>query len=62
MMRQKIDQSEVARELEDRLNEELDYLGEASNIVRFRKMFHDDPEVVIPNVYRKLCSRRVLTR
>lgn len=61
VMRQKIDQSDVARELEERLHEELDYVNEARNIQRFQKMFADDDEVIIPAVYPALSSRRVLT-
>jgi predicted unusual protein kinase regulating ubiquinone biosynthesis (AarF/ABC1/UbiB family) len=61
MMRQKIDQSDVYRELEERLHEELDYVNEAKNIALFQRMFHDDDEVVIPAVYPQLSSRRVLT-
>lgn len=61
VMRQRIDPSDVYRELEARLYEELDYLNEATNIERFQKMFADDDEVVIPRVYRSLTSRRVLT-
>jgi predicted unusual protein kinase regulating ubiquinone biosynthesis (AarF/ABC1/UbiB family) len=61
MMRQKIDPSEVYRELEERLHEELDYVNEARNIKLFQRMFRDDDEVVIPEVYPQLSSRRVLT-
>jgi len=61
VMRQKIDQSEVYRELEERLHEELDYINEAQNIALFQKMFRDDDEVLIPDVYPDLSSRRVLT-
>jgi len=61
VMRQKVDQSDVARELEERLHEELDYVNEARNIQRFQKMFADDAELVIPAVYPSLSSRRVLT-
>jgi predicted unusual protein kinase regulating ubiquinone biosynthesis (AarF/ABC1/UbiB family) len=61
VMRQKIDQSDVYRELEERLHEELDYVNEAKNIALFQKMFRDDDEVVIPDVYPDLSSRRVLT-
>jgi predicted unusual protein kinase regulating ubiquinone biosynthesis (AarF/ABC1/UbiB family) len=60
VMRQKIDQSDVYRELEERLQEELDYVNEARNIQRFQRMFRDD-EVIIPAVYPELSSRRVLT-
>src|SRR6185369_6244127 len=51
VMRQHIDQSEVYQELEERLHEELDYINEAKNIALFQKMFRDDPEVEIPDVY-----------
>src|SRR6185369_9280160 len=61
VMRQKIDQTDVYREIEERLHEELDYVNEAKNIARFQKMFRDDDEVVIPDVYPDLSSRRVLT-
>jgi len=61
VMRQKIDQTDVYRELEERLHEELDYINEAKNIALFQKMFRDDPEVLIPEVYPDVSSRRVLT-
>ena len=61
VMRQKIDQSDVYRELEERLHEELDYVNEAKNIALYQKMFRDDDEVLIPNVYPDVSSRRVLT-
>jgi len=61
VMRQKIDPSDVYRELEERLREELDYVNEAKNIQRFQRMFADDDELIIPDVYPELSSRRVLT-
>lgn len=61
VMQQKIDNREVYQELEERLHEELDYVNEAKNIALFQKMFGDDPEVLIPEVYPEYCSRRVLT-
>jgi predicted unusual protein kinase regulating ubiquinone biosynthesis (AarF/ABC1/UbiB family) len=61
VMRQKIDPSDVYRELEERLHEELDYVNEAKNIALFQKMFRDDDEIIIPDVYPDLSSRRVLT-
>jgi len=61
VMRQKIDESDVYRELEERLHEELDYVNEAKNIALFQKMFRDDPEVIIPEFYPDVSSRRVLT-
>jgi len=61
VFRQKFDSTEVYRELEDRLHEELDYENEARNILLFRRMFADDDEVLIPKVYQALSSQRVLT-
>ncbi|HUI25505.1 MAG TPA: AarF/ABC1/UbiB kinase family protein, partial [Candidatus Kryptonia bacterium] len=61
VMRQKVDPSDVYRELEERLHEELDYVNEAKNIALFQKMFRDDDEIVIPQVYPDFSSRRVLT-
>ena len=61
VLRQKIDSSEVYRELEERLHEELDYENEAQNILLFRRMFADDDEVLIPQVLLEFSSRRVLT-
>jgi predicted unusual protein kinase regulating ubiquinone biosynthesis (AarF/ABC1/UbiB family) len=61
VMKQKIDATEVARELEDRLREELDYVNEARNLTRFRALFADDPEVEIPEPFPQFSSRRVLT-
>lgn len=61
VMRQDVDPGEVAAELEARLHEELDYLHEAANLERFRKLLASDPEVVIPRVHRALSTRRVLT-
>jgi predicted unusual protein kinase regulating ubiquinone biosynthesis (AarF/ABC1/UbiB family) len=61
VMRQKIDPSELYVELEDRLREELDYVNEAANLVRFGRLFADDPEVVVPVPFPAFSSRRVLT-
>ena len=61
LARQDVDTGEVAAELEARLREELDYLNEAANLERFRRLLADDPEVVIPRVHPKLTTRRVLT-
>ncbi len=61
VMRQDVDPAEVAAELEARLHEELDYLHEAANLERFRRLLKDDREVMIPRVHRALSTRRVLT-
>jgi predicted unusual protein kinase regulating ubiquinone biosynthesis (AarF/ABC1/UbiB family) len=61
VLRQKFDASEIRQEMEERLQEELDYLHEANNIALFQRLFADDNELVIPHVYLDLSSRRVLT-
>jgi predicted unusual protein kinase regulating ubiquinone biosynthesis (AarF/ABC1/UbiB family) len=61
VLRQKVDVDDVYRELEERLGEELDYENEARNTQRFAAMFADDDEIIIPRVFPKLTSRRVLT-
>jgi predicted unusual protein kinase regulating ubiquinone biosynthesis (AarF/ABC1/UbiB family) len=61
VMRQDVDPGEVAAELEARLQEELDYLHEAQNLERFRRLLADDSEVMIPRVHRTLSTQRVLT-
>src|SRR5262249_17565299 len=61
VMRQDFDREEVVRELEARLQEELDYRREADNVELFRRLFAGDREVMIPRVYRELSAGRVLT-
>lgn len=61
LMRQKIDVRTVYAELEERLGEELDYGREAANMKLFAGLLRDDPDVMIPQVFPQLSSRRVLT-
>ena len=61
VMGRAVDTTMVRRELEDRLREELDYRQEAKNLARFRALFADDDEIVIPEVIATLSSHRVLT-
>ena len=61
VLRQKVDVDGVYRELAERLGEELDYENEARNTERFAAMFAGDDEIIIPRVFPKLVSRRVLT-
>lgn len=56
-----LDYRGVYEELEERLEEELDYDHEAANIELFRALFADDPEIVIPRVIRDRSTRRVIT-
>ncbi len=61
VLRQKFDAGEIYREMEERLREELDYVHEANNVALFQRLFADDAEVIIPQVYTDFSSRRVLT-
>ena len=61
VLRQKFDAGEIYQEMEERLREELDYVHEANNIALFQRLFADDAEVIIPQVYPDFSSRRVLT-
>ncbi|MEK6575237.1 MAG: AarF/ABC1/UbiB kinase family protein [Chloroflexota bacterium] len=51
----------LLREFSATLREELDYVAEAQNAVRFGEMFKDNPAVRIPKVYPEFCTGRVLT-
>jgi predicted unusual protein kinase regulating ubiquinone biosynthesis (AarF/ABC1/UbiB family) len=57
-----LDPSEVAREIRDRVLEELDYEREARNQARFASIFEDHPYIVIPAVYPDFCRTRVITQ
>ncbi|HWP64385.1 MAG TPA: AarF/ABC1/UbiB kinase family protein [Candidatus Limnocylindria bacterium] len=61
VMGRDVDTKLVVAELEARLREELDYRLEAANAERFRMLFADDPEVVIPRVHADRSTGRVLT-
>jgi predicted unusual protein kinase regulating ubiquinone biosynthesis (AarF/ABC1/UbiB family) len=61
VLRQKFEVDELYQEMQERLQEELDYVHEAKNINRFRHLFADDDEVIIPRMFPKFSSRRVLT-
>ncbi len=49
------------QEFRERLSEELDFTLEAQNIRRFKSMFSDSRDVRVPDVYRDLCSSRIVT-
>ena len=61
LFRQPIDADALHQEMAERLNEELDYEQEARNTDWFADMFADDEEILIPQVFHELSSRRVLT-
>lgn len=50
----------LADEFAYALRNELDYASEARNEERFRKLFADEPRLLIPRVYWRLTTRRVL--
>lgn len=51
----------IFAEIEERLQEELDYRKEAANLEDFRRFFADDPDVTIPRVHEGWSTGRVLT-
>jgi len=51
----------IAREALKYVPMELDFLHEADNCAAIRRNFADDPEVIVPEVYREFTTRRVLT-
>jgi ubiquinone biosynthesis protein len=54
------DPVEVVREFAGAIAAELDYQREAHSARRFRDSFADDPDVVIPEVLWRRCTRRML--
>ena len=55
-----IDLKGVYREFKRTVYEEIDYVTEAANAKRFKKMFEDDQTVYIPRVYEEFTTKRVL--
>ena len=51
ILRQRFEVDEICHEMTARLREELNYLHEAENIKRFRRLFADDEELLIPQVF-----------
>jgi predicted unusual protein kinase regulating ubiquinone biosynthesis (AarF/ABC1/UbiB family) len=48
-------------DLRMRLEQETDYEQEALHLEQARSLFHEDDGIVVPRVYRQLCTARVLT-
>lgn len=61
VLRQNFDAGEVYQEMEERLQEELDYVHEAQNLALFQRLFAADEDIIIPRLYANYSSRRVLT-
>jgi ubiquinone biosynthesis protein len=51
----------LLEELQKYLRLELDFEREVENAVRIRSMFARDPRVVVPEMFRDHCTRRVIT-
>lgn len=53
--------SRIVEEFQRVIDRELDFTAEAAHIERFAAMFHDDPTVYVPKVFRAQTTERVLT-
>lgn len=51
----------IVDEFSRTIRKEMDFTLEASNTMKFRKMFKDNPHVYIPDVYWEFTSKRILT-
>jgi predicted unusual protein kinase regulating ubiquinone biosynthesis (AarF/ABC1/UbiB family) len=56
-----IDTQEIAKEIEARLREELDYEREAKHIKLYAAMLSGEPQIRVPRVFPELSTRRLLT-
>lgn len=56
-----IDTSEIAREIGDRVREELDYRREARHMAAYAQIFADEPRIRVPKVHEDLSTGRLLT-
>ena len=55
-----IDLMGVYREFKRTVYEEIDYITEAANAIRFREMFKDDSSIYIPRVYEDYTTRHLV--
>lgn len=51
---------ELVKMFEDSITEELSFNLEANNLEHFQTMFLDNEDVFIPNIYRELCSDKII--
>ncbi|MBI4746730.1 MAG: AarF/ABC1/UbiB kinase family protein [Deltaproteobacteria bacterium] len=56
-----LDPVAIVDEFSRTIRKEMDFILEASNTLKFRKIFEDDPRVYIPDVYWDYTNKRVLT-
>ncbi len=57
-----LDPVAIVDEFSRTIRKEMDFTLEASNTIKFRDMFKDDPHVYIPDVYWEYTGKRVLTQ
>ena len=57
-----LDPVAIVDEFSRTIRKEMDFTLEASNTIKFREMFKDDPHVYIPDVYWEYTGKRVLTQ
>lgn len=57
-----LDPREVAKEVKERVLEELDYRREAANQEQFAKLFRGHPFIYVPEVFPDYCRSRVITQ
>jgi predicted unusual protein kinase regulating ubiquinone biosynthesis (AarF/ABC1/UbiB family) len=60
-VRRRVDLDWVEEEFAGTTRRELDLRLEADNVERFAQMFRDDPQVLVPRVFREMTARRTLT-
>ncbi|RAI01506.1 ABC transporter ATP-binding protein [Acuticoccus sediminis] len=60
-MRPGIDTTEIAKEIADRLREELNYTLEAGHAKLYGRIFEGDGTIRVPTVHEDLSTRRLLT-
>ena len=56
-----LDTTEIAKEIAERLREELDYVREAKHVALYRAMLKDADTIRVPNVWPELSTGRLLT-
>ncbi|MED5369608.1 MAG: AarF/ABC1/UbiB kinase family protein [Myxococcota bacterium] len=50
----------IVKEFESAINSELDFTHEARNAERFRECFLEEPDVIVPRIYRRFTSSRMM--
>ncbi len=55
-----LDVSGLTREAKRQLRQEADYLKEADNLKRYRKLVADEPGFFVPDIHDDFCTKRIL--